>query len=92
METDYSREIYSKYYNVKNRTVVITLKDNTVFEGRLVSFIHGDADEPFIIKWHFVDKNEIESFQQGLDISIGGNRDSGQIIKQKDIKNVRFKD
>lgn len=92
MTTDYSKEIYDKYYNIKNRILVITLNDNTILEGALVSFIHGDSDDPFIIKWHFIDKEELEAFHQGLDVSIEGNQDKGKIIRQKDIKNVRFKE
>lgn len=91
MKTDYSTEIYDKYYNIKNRIVVITLKDNSVLEGMLVGFIHGDSDEPFIIKWHFIKKEELETFNQGLDVSIVGDHDTGRMINQKDIKSVRFK-
>jgi hypothetical protein len=91
MTTDYSKEIYDKYYNINNRILVITLKDNTVLEGILIGFIHGDSDDPFIIKWHFVDKNELETFQQGLDLSIDGNPEKGKMIEQNDIKNVSFK-
>lgn len=93
MEKDPSREIYDNYYNIKDRTVVITLRDNTMLEGKLVSFFHGDkdADEPFVVQWHFVDKNEIDEYQKGLKLSIDGNQDVGIIIKQEDIKEIRFK-
>ena len=92
MTTDYSKEIYHKYYNIKDRILIITLKDNTILEGVLVGFIHGDPDDSFIIKWHFVDKKDLKAFHEGLDVSIEGNQDKGRIIEQKDIKNVHFKD
>lgn len=93
METnDFSKEIYNKYYN-KSKLLEITLKDNTVLEGKLVSFFHGDpsSNEPFIIRWHFVAKGEIEMYQKGLDTAIDSGQETGKIIEQKNIKHVRFK-
>lgn len=93
MDIDFSKEIYNNYYNVKDRIVEITMKDNTVLEGTLVSFFHGDkdADEPFVTQWHFVNKKDIEQYQKNLHLSIDGNQDIGMNIKQKDIKTIRFK-
>jgi hypothetical protein len=91
METDYSREIYKKYLNSKDRILVITLRDNTILEGILVSFIHGNPEEgeSFIKSWHFIDKNEIEVYR--LDISLDSNLDIGRMIEQKNIQQVSFK-
>lgn len=93
MDSDYSKEIYDKYYNIKDKVVKITLKDNSVLEGKLVGFFHGDKDsgELFIKKWHFVDENKIEAYQEGLSISMEGIKDVDRIIDQNEIKNVRFK-
>jgi len=93
MGADFSKEIYDKYFNVKDRMVEVTLKDNTVLEGILVSFFHGgnEIGGPFIVRWHFIDKKDIEAYHKGLDVSLDGNQDMGRIIEQKDIKGVRFK-
>ena len=87
---DFSQDILEKYYN-QNRIVEITLKDNTILEGILSSFIHGDENEgePFIIKWHFIDKDEID--KQDPLISVEGYEETGKIINQKDIKSIKFK-
>ena len=88
---DFSKEIYETYYNAKGRILEITLKDNTVLEGVFISFFHGDADlgEPYIIRWHFIDKKEIQNdhipFPMDEDITIG------KIINQEDIKSIKFK-
>jgi hypothetical protein len=94
METDYSKEIYNKYYNIKGKIVEITLKDNSVLEGKLVGFFHGDKEtgESFIEKWHFVDEKKIQAYKYGLGVSMESNQDVDKIIDQKDIKNVRFRD
>ena len=94
MEKDYSLEIYEKYFSSKNKIVTITLKNNTVLEGMLVSFIHGDPEEgdPYVTGWHFVDKKDMEAYQEGLDVSLEGNQDVGKIIEQKNIKEVKFEE
>jgi hypothetical protein len=92
METDFSKEIYDNYYNVKERIVEITLKDNRVLVGKLVSFYHGNLDtDPFISQWHFVDKDDLEMYENGLIVSVEGDQNIGMIIGQKDIKEIRFK-
>jgi hypothetical protein len=87
---DSSREIFEKYYNL-NRIVEITLKDDSVIVGILSSFIHGDESvgEPFIIKWHFIDKDEFNKHDPIL--SMEGYEEAGRIINQDDIKSVKLK-
>lgn len=87
---DHSKDIFEKYYNL-NRIVEITLKDDSVITGILSSFIRGDESmgEPFIIKWHFIDKNEIG--KQDPLISLEGYEETGRIINQEDIKDIKFK-
>ena len=88
---DYSREIFEKYYNSKNKLLKITLRDNSVLEGIFTSFFHGDENsgDPYIIKWHFLDEKEIS--KQDIQNSIDSSEEFGRIIKQKDIKHVEFK-
>jgi hypothetical protein len=93
METDFSKKIYDTYYNVKDKIVEITLNDNRMLEGKLVSFYHGDkeAAEPFVSQWHFVEKEDIQKYEKGLGISIEGAEDIGIIIRQIDIREIKFK-
>lgn len=86
---EYSKEIFEKYFSAHGKLLEITLKDNTILEGIFVRFIHGDIDEPYIIKCHFIDKNDIG--KQEKSILIDGSEEYGQIIKQEDIKEVKFK-
>ncbi|MGZ4056893.1 MAG: hypothetical protein ACXVPU_09125 [Bacteroidia bacterium] len=89
-EKDYSKEIFEKYYGIKDRILEILLNDDTILEGILVSFFHGDPDsETYIVKWHFIDKNEISKYLN--EISIDGSEEFGRIIMQEDIKSVKFK-
>ena len=86
MDKDYSREIYDKFFSEKGRILKITLADDSVIEGMLVGFFHGDEEshEPFITKWHFVAENELgknNKFEEG----------KGKVIYQKDIKRIEFK-
>lgn len=91
MKNDYSKEIFEKYFSVKNKTLVITLNDGTVLEGFLVSFSHGDegSDDPFIVRWHFVDQRDMSKYEKMF--SIGG-EETGRSLEQRDIKNVHFND
>lgn len=89
---DYSKEIFENYYRPNEKRILeITLKDDTVLEGIFISFFHGeeDSDEPFIIKWHFLDKNDIDNHSL---ISLDGSEDYGKILKQEDIKSIKFKE
>jgi len=90
-KSDYSKKIYDKYYNSESRILQIFLKDGSVLEGIFVGFFHGDqeAGEPFIINWHFIDKDEISDYNTSS--SIEGISEFGSIIHQKDIKSVKFK-
>ncbi len=91
IKKDYSKEIFKKYFNSKDQILEITLKDNTVLEGIFFSYFYGNENigEPFIIKWHFMDKNEIPKHNSLISIDWG--ESFGRIINQKDIKRVRLK-
>ncbi len=91
-QEDFSKEIFDKYENASGSMAEILLKDGTLHKGFLVGYYHGDeeAGEPFILKWHFIDKSEIQlhdlSFSYDPD-----NPELGIIINQDDIQSVNFK-
>lgn len=88
---DNSKEIYNNYFDNKDQLLEVTLKNGNVLTGIFVSFVHGDEDsnEPFIIKWHFINEKDIEKHKHMF--SIDGNEDIGIMIEQKDIVHVKFK-
>lgn len=83
--SDYSKEIFDKYFSA-DRSLKVTLKNGTVMKGRLVSFFHGDPDEPYIIKWHFVSEEDLAKYREMP--FTGDEAPIGTIIKQEDIENV----
>jgi len=91
MNSDFSKDIYEKYFNKKDRILQVTLKNGTSLKGIFVSFTHGDPDgkEPYITKWHFVPEEDIENYRSFPHIDFG--EEYGQIINQSDIENVTFK-
>ena len=90
--SDYSREIFDKYYGIKGQVLLITLRDGTLLEGTLSGFFHGDKsiDEPYIIKWHFIDAKDL--LKNDVQSSIDGTEEIGTIIWQADIKSVKFRE
>lgn len=88
---DSSKEIYDTYFENKDKLLEVSLKNGKVLTGIFVSFVHGDEDsnEPFIIKWHFINETDIEKHKHMF--SIDGNEDIGIMIEQKDIVQVKFK-
>jgi hypothetical protein len=89
---DYSKEIYDKYCNSEDRILQVFLKDGSMLEGIFVGYFHGDIDagEPYILKWHFIPESEIKKYH--IELSAETKQEFGRIIKQKDIKEVRFKE
>ncbi|NTW31536.1 MAG: hypothetical protein HGB12_02745 [Bacteroidetes bacterium] len=89
IKSDLSLDLYNKYFNLKNKKVEIILKDKSVLTGVFIGFFKGDEDahEPYIIKWHLVDENDIMSM--GIDIF---GYMTGKIVKQTDIVEIRFYD
>lgn len=84
---DYSKEIYRKYFDSKGKKLVqITLQNDSTIEGFLVGFFDAkDETEPFITKWHFVEKDEIEKYKL-----MDEEEEIGRFINQSDIKEVEF--
>ena len=91
-KVDYSLEIFDKYYGGDDRLVKIVLKDGQELEGIFVGVFHGDTDrgEPFILKWHFVEKDEIAGYQNFVPTE--ESEVAGEIIRQADIASVSFCD
>ncbi|HWY11097.1 MAG TPA: hypothetical protein VN026_07225 [Bacteroidia bacterium] len=88
---DYSREIFEKFYNPNGKVLEVILKNGTVLEGIFIGFVHGDesSGEPFIIKWHFIDKSDIS--KHNATIAIDWGQDYGRLIEQEEIKSIKFK-
>jgi hypothetical protein len=88
---DYSKEIVEKFYT-KDRIVRITLNDNSILEGILVGFFHGDveAGETFITKWHFISEQNIKEYHLGSSVEM--KNELNKVIEQKDIKYIEFKE
>lgn len=87
MNTDFSKLLYDKYFSLKNRNIVILLKNGRLIKGVIFGFYRGDedSDEPYIIKWHIIKNNTgrtpcIDPF--GFI--------PGELINQSDIAEVYF--
>ena len=67
---DTSIEYFEKYYNSNDKLLKITLNDNSILEGIFVGVYHGDRQlgEPFVIKWHFIPKEDIQKHSKGISI------------------------
>ena len=87
MKADLSKQLYDKYFKRTNRVVTMTLRNGRKITGVFIAFYCGDEDlgEPFITKWHMVDKkykktSGIDAF--GFFI--------GEYIDQKEIESIKF--
>lgn len=89
MKTDFSKEIFKKYFGPSRGLVVVTLQDKRELTGKLTGFFRGEQefDEPYIIMWRFVDEQELKE----IDFLPYPNQEVGCIIHQRDIVGVRFK-
>ncbi len=88
---DYSKEIFENFFSAKDKVVIVSLKDGSEIEGAFVSFSHGDENSGhFIERWHFVETKDIEKYN--LLFTLDGSDEVGNVILQKDILKVRFKE
>lgn len=78
-------QILDNYFN-HDKLVEVKLRNGKTRVGKLVSFFEGDEDE--IVAWHFVDKSEIEKYEETVVID-GGSR-YGEKILQHEIESVKF--
>ena len=92
MKEDYSKEIYDKFCNAEDKILQVFLKNGSMLEGIFVGYFHGDPEvgEPYILKWHFIPESEIKKYH--ITISAETKKEFGRIIKQADIKEVRFRE
>ncbi len=84
---DYSKEIYRKYYANEQPEIKMFLQDGKYVVGIIVAIFHGDveADEPFVIKWHVVPKEDVGKYYSADEKS-----GIGWVIEQENIEAVRL--
>ncbi len=87
--TDFSREIFEKYFGKFHGLLVITLHDKTEWAGKLTGFFRGEKElaEPYIMMWRFVHEDELTE----ISFLPYPNQDVGFLIRQQDILEVRLK-
>jgi hypothetical protein len=87
MKTDFSKQLYDKYFRLNNRSMELVLKNGKHFKGFICGFFRGDPDrdDPYVIKWHMVTEADKKIFGTNILGLI-----AGEIIKQDDIAEVYF--
>jgi hypothetical protein len=74
MKHDISREWFERFYNTGNRLIRLQLSNGCVHEGRFIGFFRGDTEngEPFIFRWHFLEKNDpLFDYDKTIDAACG---------------------
>jgi len=91
MVKDNSEFIFKTYYWPDGKLLKVYLSNGIELEGRFIGYFHGDAEsnEPFIIKWHFLQSDNPGIFQAGSESGQLNNREL--VIMNKDIIKVEFK-
>lgn len=89
MKPDFSLILYNKYFNLSNRIIEITLKNGYKIKGEIIGFFLDDEDdrEPHIVKWQIIKENDKILFDENTFVC-----SIGEIINQKDIAEVYFKE
>ena len=87
METDLSKQLYDRYFKLRNRVVTVTMRNGREITGVLIAFYRGEKDwgEPYIAEWHIVD----EKYKMTSGIDAFG-FPIGEYIKQKEIESIKF--
>lgn len=83
METDLSNVFYEKYFNLKNRKIIIALKNGKIIHGEIIGFFKNDDQQ--YSKWHIV--KEKDAMMLGIDAF--GNL-AGEIIAQNEVATITF--
>ncbi len=81
MKTDSSFILYNKYFNLKNRIIVIEFKNHLLLTGKFIGFFRGN--KTYISRWHFVNP----------DVCLGIDNFGflvGEIIYHKNIFKIKF--
>lgn len=62
-----SRALFDKLENLKEDEVEISLINNLRLRGIIIGFFFGiqDHGDPFILKWHLVEKEDCYTFGKG---------------------------
>jgi hypothetical protein len=87
MKTDFSKQLYEKYFGLNNRSMELVLKNGRHFKGFICGFFKGDpdSDDPYVIKWHVVTEADKNTFGTNILGLI-----AGEIIWQDDIVEIYF--
>lgn len=87
MKTDFSKQLYDKYFGLSNRSMELVLKNGRHVKGFICGFFRGDpdSDDPYVIKWHVVKEADKNTFGTNILGLI-----TGEIIRQDDILEVYF--
>lgn len=82
-----SRELFDKLENLKDDEVEILLINNIQLRGIILGFFFGiqDHGDPFILKWHLVEKKDRYTFGKG---ALGSC--IGTIFYHKELISIRF--
>ncbi|MBX2915825.1 MAG: hypothetical protein KF856_11205 [Cyclobacteriaceae bacterium] len=82
-----SKLLLHKLLTLMDNEVEVTLVNNVVLKGFLIGFFFGRQEfgDPFILKWHLVEKKDLYSFGSGI-----LNTCIGTIFLHTELKSVRF--
>jgi hypothetical protein len=82
-----SRALFDKLENLKEDEVEISLMNNIRLRGIIIGFFFGiqDHGDPFVLKWHLVEKKDRYTFGKGVLGSC-----MGTVFYHKELKSIRF--
>jgi len=85
LNPDLSYNLYKKYFALSNRHIRVKLKNDSIINGKIIGFFHGNEDnnEPYISKWHIIEQSEKIGYDY-LGFLVG------YIISQNEIERVYF--
>jgi hypothetical protein len=87
MEPDESGLLFDKLLNLEDDEVEVTLENNVHLKGIIIGFFFGMQhwNEPFVLKWHLVKKQDEYTFGKG---SLGAS--IGAIFYHTEVRSIRF--
>ncbi|MDZ7650483.1 MAG: hypothetical protein U5K54_26910 [Cytophagales bacterium] len=87
MEVFTSAALFDKLQNSTADEVEVSLKNNSQLRGIIIGFFFGiqDYGDPFILKWHLVEKKDRYTFGKGVLGSC-----IGTIFSHKELISIRF--
>ena len=91
MNRDLSWELHDRYFNLSDRKIELVLKSGRVLRGMIIGYFTDGIDNgnARISKWHFLEEKARDNdlYFNGIDV-LGNMR--GEVIRQKEIREVRF--